>query len=98
MLLTDRSLVDHLANDTLLLVAGDHGMTATGDHGGDTEDEVNAALFVYSKVPLFQSPPPEVSWQGNRATADGGGTEAGKASLPACLLVGWQHPGERSPL
>ncbi|KAJ6663037.1 hypothetical protein lerEdw1_010858, partial [Lerista edwardsae] len=54
-----RSLVDHLANDTLLLVAGDHGMTATGDHGGDTEDEVSAALFVYSKVPLFHGPPPE---------------------------------------
>ncbi|XP_072849164.2 GPI ethanolamine phosphate transferase 3, catalytic subunit isoform X4 [Pogona vitticeps] len=54
-----RSLVDHLANDTLLLVAGDHGMTGTGDHGGDSEEEVNAALFVYSKAPLFQSPPPE---------------------------------------
>uniref|UniRef100_H9GHZ9 GPI ethanolamine phosphate transferase 3, catalytic subunit n=1 Tax=Anolis carolinensis TaxID=28377 RepID=H9GHZ9_ANOCA len=46
-----------LANDTLLLVAGDHGMTGTGDHGGDTEEEVNAALFVYSKVPLFPAPP-----------------------------------------
>ncbi|XP_066471206.1 GPI ethanolamine phosphate transferase 3 [Tiliqua scincoides] len=54
-----KSLVDHLANDTLLLVAGDHGMTGTGDHGGDSEDEVNAALFVYSKVPLFHSDPPE---------------------------------------
>ncbi|XP_062828683.1 GPI ethanolamine phosphate transferase 3 [Anolis carolinensis] len=54
-----RSLVDHLANDTLLLVAGDHGMTGTGDHGGDTEEEVNAALFVYSKVPLFRTPPPQ---------------------------------------
>ncbi|KAH0627749.1 hypothetical protein JD844_008035, partial [Phrynosoma platyrhinos] len=54
-----RSLVDHLANDTLLLVAGDHGMTGTGDHGGDSEEEVNAALFVYSKATLFQSPPPQ---------------------------------------
>ncbi|XP_061468852.1 GPI ethanolamine phosphate transferase 3 [Rhineura floridana] len=54
-----RSLVDHLANDTLLLVAGDHGMTGTGDHGGDSEEEVNAALFVYSKAPLFQSDPPK---------------------------------------
>uniref|UniRef100_A0A8D2P4A6 GPI ethanolamine phosphate transferase 3, catalytic subunit n=1 Tax=Zosterops lateralis melanops TaxID=1220523 RepID=A0A8D2P4A6_ZOSLA len=54
-----RSLVDHLGNDTLLLVAGDHGMTETGDHGGDSEKEVNAALFVYSRTPLFGSGPPE---------------------------------------
>uniref|UniRef100_A0A8C0ARR2 Phosphatidylinositol glycan anchor biosynthesis class O n=1 Tax=Buteo japonicus TaxID=224669 RepID=A0A8C0ARR2_9AVES len=53
------SLVDHLGNDTLLLVAGDHGMTETGDHGGDSEKEVNAALFVYSKTPLFGTSPPE---------------------------------------
>ncbi|XP_019373581.1 PREDICTED: GPI ethanolamine phosphate transferase 3 isoform X1 [Gavialis gangeticus] len=53
------SLVDHLENDTLLLVAGDHGMTDTGDHGGDSEKEVNAALFVYSKMPLFRAGPPE---------------------------------------
>ncbi|XP_058028448.1 GPI ethanolamine phosphate transferase 3 isoform X2 [Ahaetulla prasina] len=55
------SLVDHLGNDTLLLVAGDHGMTATGDHGGDSDEELDAALFVYSKAPLFQDPPPEES-------------------------------------
>ncbi|XP_043371195.1 GPI ethanolamine phosphate transferase 3 isoform X3 [Dermochelys coriacea] len=55
-----RSLVDHLGNDTLLLVAGDHGMTETGDHGGDSEKEVNAALFVYSKTPLFGAHLPEV--------------------------------------
>ncbi|XP_010182156.1 PREDICTED: GPI ethanolamine phosphate transferase 3, partial [Mesitornis unicolor] len=54
-----RALVDHLGNDTLLLVAGDHGMTETGDHGGDSEKEVNAALFVYSKTPLFGTGPPE---------------------------------------
>uniref|UniRef100_A0A8C5RVV7 GPI ethanolamine phosphate transferase 3, catalytic subunit n=1 Tax=Laticauda laticaudata TaxID=8630 RepID=A0A8C5RVV7_LATLA len=53
------SLVDHLGNDTLLLVAGDHGMTTTGDHGGDSDEELDAALFVYSKAPLFQEPPPE---------------------------------------
>lgn len=61
ILLMDSSLIDHLGNDTLLLVAGDHGMTATGDHGGDSDEELDAALFVYSKTPLFQDPPPEVS-------------------------------------
>lgn len=36
-------------NDTILIVAGDHGMTVTGDHGGDTKDETNALFFIYSK-------------------------------------------------
>uniref|UniRef100_A0A8C0AS81 GPI ethanolamine phosphate transferase 3, catalytic subunit n=1 Tax=Buteo japonicus TaxID=224669 RepID=A0A8C0AS81_9AVES len=49
-----RSLVDHLGNDTLLLVAGDHGMTETGDHGGDSEKEVNLCCCVLSK---FLIPP-----------------------------------------
>ncbi|CAH2296868.1 GPI ethanolamine phosphate transferase 3 isoform X1 [Pelobates cultripes] len=47
------SLIEHLDDQTLLVVAGDHGMTDTGDHGGDSEKEVNAALFLYSKTPLF---------------------------------------------
>jgi len=34
--------------DTILFVLGDHGMTSTGDHGGDSDDELDAALFVYS--------------------------------------------------
>lgn len=34
--------------DTVLFVLGDHGMTKTGDHGGDSKDELEAALFVYS--------------------------------------------------
>ena len=32
---------------------GDHGMTISGDHGGDSKDEVMAGLFVYSKKRLF---------------------------------------------
>lgn len=30
----------------LFLVAGDHGMTQGGDHGGSSADEANAGLFV----------------------------------------------------
>lgn len=37
-----------MTEDTVLFVLGDHGMTQTGDHGGDSADETNAALFVYS--------------------------------------------------
>ncbi|KAI8855308.1 hypothetical protein BC829DRAFT_378563 [Chytridium lagenaria] len=37
-----------LDEDTVAFVIGDHGMDPKGDHGGDSENEVNAALFVYS--------------------------------------------------
>ncbi|XP_057663664.1 GPI ethanolamine phosphate transferase 3 [Diorhabda carinulata] len=36
------------SEDVILFVIGDHGMTSTGDHGGESEDEVTAAMFVYS--------------------------------------------------
>lgn len=31
--------------NTLLLVFGDHGQTASGDHGGGTTEEVDSALL-----------------------------------------------------
>lgn len=55
-----RGLVDRLENDTLLVVIGDHGMTMTGDHGGDSELEISAALFLYSPTALFPSALPQV--------------------------------------
>ena len=45
--------MDVLDNDTILMVFGDHGMTKSGDHGGDSKDEVHAGLFVYSSEELF---------------------------------------------
>lgn len=44
--------MEEIDEDTLLFVMGDHGMTSTGDHGGDSVDEVTSALFIYSKKPL----------------------------------------------
>jgi hypothetical protein len=41
-----RSVMDAMDEDTILFVLGDHGMTMSGDHGGDSLDELNAALFV----------------------------------------------------
>ena len=41
-------VVSSLPRDTLLLVFGDHGMTSSGDHGGDSDSEVTAGMFVYS--------------------------------------------------
>lgn len=48
-----RRLVQSLDDDTLLVVMGDHGMDAKGDHGGESDDEVEAALWMYSKRPVF---------------------------------------------
>lgn len=41
-------IVSNMNSRTLLLVMGDHGMTRSGDHGGDSPDEVNAGFFAYS--------------------------------------------------
>ncbi|XP_060764471.1 GPI ethanolamine phosphate transferase 3 isoform X2 [Neoarius graeffei] len=51
-----RSVIKRLQNDTLLVVMGDHGMTDTGDHGGESQKETDAALFLYSGSRLFPSP------------------------------------------
>ncbi|CAH0479237.1 unnamed protein product [Peronospora belbahrii] len=39
-------------DDVLLAVLGDHGMSADGNHGGASDEETGAALFLYSKAPL----------------------------------------------
>ncbi|KYB26700.1 GPI ethanolamine phosphate transferase 3 [Tribolium castaneum] len=46
------SIVERLDPSTMLFVIGDHGMTETGNHGGDADDEVTSALFVYSHTQL----------------------------------------------
>lgn len=48
-----KQLVKTIDDDTVLLVIGDHGMTATGDHGGASKDETEALLFAYSKSTKF---------------------------------------------
>ncbi|KAI3338870.1 GPI ethanolamine phosphate transferase 3-like protein [Ustulina deusta] len=48
-----RRLTERIDQDTLLVVMGDHGMDGKGDHGGESDDEVEAALWMYSKRPIF---------------------------------------------
>ncbi|KAI1501009.1 hypothetical protein F5X99DRAFT_384140 [Biscogniauxia marginata] len=48
-----RDLTEEIDDETLLVVMGDHGMDSKGDHGGESEDEVEAALWMYSKKPIF---------------------------------------------
>lgn len=48
-----RDVVAALDDDTLLVVMGDHGMDPKGDHGGESDDEVQAALWMYSRKGIF---------------------------------------------
>jgi phosphatidylinositol glycan class O len=63
-------LVDSIDNETLLIVMGDHGMDSKGDHGGESQSELEAALWMYSKRPVFGRLPKELLPQeGQRAVA-----------------------------
>ncbi|KAI9709079.1 MAG: mannose-ethanolamine phosphotransferase gpi13 [Bogoriella megaspora] len=48
-----RTVIEAIDDDTLLVVMGDHGMDSKGDHGGESDDEIQAALWMYSKRPTF---------------------------------------------
>ncbi|MCJ1276990.1 mannose-ethanolamine phosphotransferase gpi13 [Puttea exsequens] len=48
-----RKIMTELDDDTLLVIMGDHGMDVKGDHGGESDDEVEAALWMYSKRGIF---------------------------------------------
>ena len=44
-----RDVLDRMDDRTLFLLMGDHGMDATGDHGGDSELEVGSGVWAYAK-------------------------------------------------
>ena len=46
-------MMESLSDDTVLVIMGDHGMDTKGDHGGESDDEVEAALWIYSSRPTF---------------------------------------------
>ena len=50
---TFRKLIESIDDSTLLVVLGDHGMDSKGDHGGESDDEVEAAIWMYSKQAAF---------------------------------------------
>ncbi|THC98171.1 hypothetical protein EYZ11_002327 [Aspergillus tanneri] len=56
-----RDLIEKVDDSTLLVVMGDHGMDAKGDHGGESNDEVEAALWMYSKKKVFGRTSPDTA-------------------------------------
>ncbi|KAH6599695.1 hypothetical protein BASA50_002831 [Batrachochytrium salamandrivorans] len=50
-----QQVFDMVDEDTLVVVMGDHGMDNKGDHGGDSDNELDAAFFLYSKKPLMDT-------------------------------------------
>jgi len=54
-----RDLAATIDDKTLLVVMGDHGMDGKGDHGGESDDEIEAALWMYSPKGIFGRTKPE---------------------------------------
>ncbi|CCH58639.1 hypothetical protein TBLA_0A08500 [Henningerozyma blattae CBS 6284] len=44
-----KEIINSIDDNTLLVVMGDHGMDHTGNHGGDSVDELESTLFMYAK-------------------------------------------------
>lgn len=81
-----RSIVARTHGDDLLCVLGDHGMDRHGNHGGDSADEVNAALWMYSPAGLVPS-----DWVRGR----GGELDALRRVLDADPEAHFAHAGHR---
>ncbi|KAL2123300.1 hypothetical protein VTJ04DRAFT_3755 [Mycothermus thermophilus] len=54
-----RDLVATMDDKTVLIVMGDHGMDGKGDHGGESADEIESALWMYSPKGIFGRTKPE---------------------------------------
>lgn len=48
-----RKMISEIDDQTLLVIMGDHGMDVKGDHGGESDDELEASLWFYSKKGVF---------------------------------------------
>lgn len=55
-----RRIAKNIEDDTLLIVMGDHGMDSKGDHGGESDEEVEAALWMYSRKGIFGRSSPDL--------------------------------------
>lgn len=46
-----------MGEDDILIMMGDHGMSAEGHHGGNSNEEINTVIFGYSKKGFFNAHP-----------------------------------------
>lgn len=49
-----KDTINKLDDQTLLVVMGDHGMDPTGNHGGESREELESTIFFYSKNKKFR--------------------------------------------
>lgn len=49
-------LIETIDDETLLVILGDHGMDSKGDHGGESQQEIESALWMYSRKGIFGHP------------------------------------------
>ena len=45
-----QDVMELMDDNTTLIVFGDHGMTASGNHGGGSDNEMRTVLFAYQKT------------------------------------------------
>ncbi len=79
---------------TLLLVAGDHGQTLGGDHGGGSPEEVDSALVAVDIGALRASLAKEAGQSGNGQAA---GSTGGGAGAPSGGARGVAFAGPAAP-
>ncbi|RIB01364.1 hypothetical protein C2G38_1993048 [Gigaspora rosea] len=44
-----QDVIRDIDDNTVIFIMGDHGMDSKGDHGGDSDEELESTLFMYSK-------------------------------------------------
>lgn len=83
-----KRLMEGIDDNTLLVVMGDHGMDPKGDHGGESQGEVEAALWLYSKKPVFGGFPEELPPNGGgRGTGSDGMRSVAQIDLVPTLSL-----------
>lgn len=83
-----QQLMGGIDENTLLVIMGDHGMDPKGDHGGESQGEVEAALWLYSKRPVFGRFPEEFSPNGGgRGTGSDGMRSVAQIDLVPTLSL-----------
>ena len=83
-------VMEKMDDETLLVVMGDHGMTSSGDHGGDSAGELSAALFVHAKksfVDVSASASPESATSSSATSSSSSSSLSSPPQIPQIDLI-----------